>query len=609
MTDDSQFTGRPAQRAAQLLLLPFLPAIASARSYDLRKLRGDVIAGLTVAVVAVPQSMAYAYIAGVPPQYGIYSSIIQCFISAIFTSNDHLTCGPTNTQAILTAATVTRLVEPGNPEMYLQLAIGLTLLKGLTQLVFALARVGHLVKYVSQSVIVGFAAGVGVLIGFGQLADFLGLDVTRSAGEYPGVIGIAQRLLPHVTEISFITLGIGVGSMTLILMTRALSKTAPAPLIAVVVASLCVYLFGWTQAQTALVGRLPTFLPSPSLPTLTWSHTEAMLGGAGALALLGMIETIGIGKSIAIHTGARINANREFFAQGMANIVGAFFQNFSGSGSFTRTALNYLAGGKTRYAGVFNACFVALILMLCSDLARFVPLASLAAILLILAYQLIDFKRIIQIARTSKSDATVCLITFASALLMPLAYAIYIGIFLNIALYMCRASKLHMAEVVHASGGPFIERPLKDRHGDQPVVFLQLEGDLFFGIADELQDRFASLLNDVPHVVILRLKRTHHIDTTVMGVFDQFAKRMAMRDRHVILCGLQPELKQKLQSFGLIDVIGPHNIFETGFGVFGSAKLAFKRARDLLGSSFDVAGLDMEDDSDPSYSETPFRVK
>ena len=580
---------------ARVMIRPFRPAIRSARDYSAAKLRSDLVAGLTVAVVAVPQSMAYAYIAGVPPQYGIYSSIIQCFISAIFTSNDHLTCGPTNTQALLVAATVTRIVEPGDPAMYLQLAIGLTMLKGVIQLAFSLARVGDLVKYVSQSVIVGFAAGVGVLIGFGQLADFLGLNVTRSADEYPGVIGITQRLLPHITEINPITLGIAVGSLILILVIRAWSKTAPAALIAVVLASIPVYLFGWTESQTDLVGRLPAFLPTPSWPTLSWANAEAMLGGAGALALLGMIETIGIGKSIAIHTGAKIHANREFFAQGVANIAGSFFQNFSGSGSFTRTALNYHAGGKTRFAGVFNACFVALILMLCSDLAEYVPMAALSAILLMLAYQLIDFKRIIQIVRTSRSDAAVCLITFVSALVLPLAYAIYLGIFLNIALYMRRASRLHMAEVVHPTGGPFIERPLKDRHGDQPVVFLQLEGDLFFGVADELQDKLAMLLNDTPRVVILRLKRTHYIDTTVLGVFDQFVRNMADRDRYVILCGLRPDLTQKLKSFGLVELIGPHNIFETGFGVFGSAKQAFGRAKELVGSSFDVAGLDTDD--------------
>lgn len=585
----------PARRVLHTLGLPFIPAWASAKAYSLAKLRGDLIAGLTVAVVAVPQSMAYAYIAGVPPQYGIYSSIIQCLIIALFTSNDHLTCGPTNTQSLLTAAAVTRIVGPGDPHTYLQLVIGLTLLKGLIQLVFALARMGNLVKYVSQSVIIGFAAGVGVLIGLGQVPIFLGIETTRSPDEYPGVIGLAQRLLPHITQISVVTFLVGVGSLVMILSIRTISKLAPGPLITVVMASGAVYLMGWTEQDLGLVGELPSFLPSPGLPALTLSQAEALFGGALALALLGMIETIGIGKSIAIHTGAKIDANREFFAQGMANIGGAFFQNIPGSSSFTRTALNYVAGGKTRFAGVFSAGFVALVLMLCSDLARFVPQASLAAILVILSFQLIDFKRIVQILRTSKSDSAVCLITFASALLLPLAYAIYIGIFLNIALYMRRASRLHMAEVVHPSGGPFIERPLKDRHGDQPVVFLQLEGDLFFGVADELQDRFASLLNDGPRVVILRLKRTHYIDTTVLSVFDQFAREMAAHNRHVILCGLQGELKQKLKAFGLIDVIGEHNIFETGFGVFGSAKMAFRRAKELLGSSFDAAGIDLTD--------------
>ena len=575
-----------------VLLLPIKPALASARTYNVRKLRGDVLAGLTVAVVAVPQSMAYAYIAGVPAQYGIYGAIIQCFIIAFFTSNDHLTCGPTNTQALLTAATVTRVVAPGDPQTYLQLVIAVGLIKGLIQVAFALARIGYLVKYVSQSVIVGFAAGAGVLIGLGQVPAFLGVHLDRSPGELPGVIGLAQRLWPHLSEINTVTVLVGVGSLVLILLVRMISKVAPAPLIAVAAAALAVYLFGLTGQDLDLVGRLPAYLPAPHLPTVTIGQVEALFSGAVALALLGMIETIGIGKSIAIHTGAKINANREFFAQGVANMTGAFFQNIPGSSSFTRTALNYLVGGKTRFAGLFNACFVALILLLFSGLARFIPLASLSAILLVLAYQLIDWRRMIQIARTSRSDAAVCLITFASALLMPLDYAIYIGVFLNLALYLRRASRLHMAEVVRPMGGPFVERPLRDRHGGQPVVFLQLEGDLFFGVADELQDRFTNLLNDEPRVVILRLKRTHYIDTTVLGVFDQFVRRMLACDRHVILCGLRPELKDKLQSFGLVAALGPHNVFETGFGVFGSAKLAFQRARELLGSSFDAAGLD-----------------
>ena len=587
-----------ARQVKDAFTSPFIPLITSARDYNTKKLRSDLISGLTVAVVALPQSMAYAYIAGVPPQYGIYSTIIQCIIIALFTSNDHLTCGPTNTQALLTAAAVTRIVGPGEPQTYLQLVIGLTLLKGVIQLIFAMARMGTLVKYVSQSVIIGFAAGVGVLIGLGQIPNLLGISADRLPQERPGVIGLAQRLLPHLNEINLMPLAVGAGSAAVILIVRHFSRFAPGPLIAVVTAAFTVYLMGWTEQDLSLVGELPAHLPSPSLPTLTWTQAEALLGGALALALLGMIETIGIGKSIAIQTGAKIDANREFFAQGIANIGGAFFQNIPGSSSFTRTALNYVAGGKTRFAGVFSACFVGAILMLFADLAKFIPMATLAAILVILAFQLINLKRIVQILHTSKSDSAVCLITFASALLLPLAYAIYIGIFLNIALYMRRASRLHMAEVVHPSGGPFIERPITDQHGDQPVVFLQLEGDLFFGVADELQDRFASLLNGGPRVVILRLKRTHYIDTTVLSVFDQFARKMAARDRHVILCGLQDELKHKLRSFGLIDIIGEHNVFETGFGVFGSAKLAYRRARDLLGSSFDITGLDADDDTD-----------
>lgn len=587
------------------LLKPFTPPIASARQYSLRKFRGDMIAAVTVAVVEVPQAMAYAMIAGVPPQYGLYTSIVQGFFGALFASNEHLSSGATNTQALLIAATVMRLVPDGDPMLYLQLVMGLTLIKGVIQLIFAAARMGNLIRYVSRSVIVGFSAGAGILIVAGQIPNFLGL-ARDQLGERvaPGVIGDVLRVIPHLHDSNMHALLIALGTLFLILGVRRISRLAPGPLMGIILAGACVAVAGWGQDVLPLVGELPKGLPEIYVApwNISYNQIEAMLGGAFALALLGMIETVAIGKSISSHTGTSVSPNQEFFAQGLANVIGAFCQNIPGSASFTRSALNHQAGGLTRFAGVYSAIAVLVIYLSCSDLAWYIPLASLAAVLFVVAYSLIDWRYMFRIAKTSRADAAVCMVTFCAAITLPLHYAIYVGVFLNIGLYLQQASHLRMAEMVRSSSGPFVERPLQEKHGSRTVLFLQMEGDLFFGVADELRDRLNRIQNDGSRVVIFRLKRTHSIDSTVLQVIEEFTARMNDTGRHVILCGVKDELMQIITHYGLVKTIGSENVFPTSFGVFASAQKALDRAKELLGGSIDASEIaDQEDLEGWSY--------
>jgi SulP family sulfate permease len=287
-----------------------------------------------------------------------------------------------------------------------------------------------------------------------------------------------------------------------------------------------------------------------------------------------------------------VNANQEFFAQGVANLVSSFWQCIPGSGSFTRSALDHAAGAQTRFSAVFNALFVAAIFLLFGSLARFIPLSALAAVLLFIAVGLVDWRHIIRLARTSQSDTVVCAATFAATLVAPLEYAIFIGIFLNIGLYLRQASRLHLHEMIHAPGGPFLETPIHDRSGNKQVIFLQVEGDLFFGVADELQERLDALTHSEVHVAILRLKRTHSIDATALHVLEQFTDAMHRRHGHVILCGIKPELMRVLRGYDLVQRIGRENLFETGQGVFESAKQALRRAKQLCTSSIDVRPME-----------------
>jgi sulfate permease, SulP family len=587
------------------LLAPFKPPVETLRHYNAHKLRKDLLAGMTISVVEVPQSMAYAIIAGVPPQYGLYTSVIQGSIGALLSSSEHMTTGPTNTQSLLVASAMHRLVDPtADPIRYLQLVFVLTLLKGLIQLAFAAAQMGSMVRYVSRSVIAGLVSGAGFLIFFGQLPAFLGIH-SKVRTDLPGILGSIYRFVHYRAEVNFRSILIGLSVIAITVGMRSISKLLPGALTGVVFAAGVIWVMGWTDAAVPLIDPLPRGFPHFHVPHMGWVEAESLFGGALALAVIGMIESVAIAKSIASRTGEKIDPNQEFFAQGFKNSLSSFFQCIPGSGSFTRSALDFAAGAETRFAAVFNAIFVGCIFWFLADEARYIPRAALAGVLFVIAAGLVEWGYLPRVLKSSRPDALVCGITFAATLFVPLEYAIFIGVFLNIALYLRQASRLHVREMVQGQrDGPFQERELTDRGGGTQVMFLQVEGDLFFGVADELRDRLAHLSREGSGVraVVFRLRRTHSIDSTALYVLEQFTRDMHARRRHVILCGVSPELTPVLRNFGLLELIGSENFFEGGLGVFASAKDALKRARQLVGVSIDIKSItDALDDESWAY--------
>jgi SulP family sulfate permease len=567
------------------LAVPFQPPIETARHYNFQKFRKDLFAGITVSVLEVPQSMAYAIVAGVPPQYGLYSSVIQGVIGALLSSSEHMTTGPTNTQSLLIAATVHRLADPtAQPEQYLQLVFGLTLIKGIIQLCFAATMMGNIVRFVSRPVISGLVSGAGLLIFFGQLPAFLGL-AQPAASNQPLVLRSVLQIAQHLHEINPRAVLIGSGVIALIVLLRLRSKLLPGSLIAVVLAATTIWLTGWTNSKIELIAPLPHGVPHFHIPAIGWKEAEELLGGALALAIVGMLESVAIAKSIAVHTGEEINANQEFFAQGLKNFLSSFFQCIPGSGSFTRSALDYEAGAATRFAAVINAICVAIIFAVMAPLARFVPLSALAGLLLVIAYGLVDWRYMLRVTRSNPTDAGVLICTLIVACTAPLQFAVLFGVLLNIGLFVRTASQLHLNEIVQTEQNIFVEREAPGTESGQ-IVFLQLEGDLFFGVADVLRTRLMRMLNKPPKVVIFRLRRTHSVDSTVLNVLEEFIREMKAHSGHVLLCGVPPRLQQVMENYGLIELIGRENCFATtGKGPFDSAKLALAHARKLIGDT------------------------
>ena len=391
-------------------------------SYSWLKLRRDAFAGLTVAVVAIPQSMAYALIAGVPPVYGIYTLIIQSFLGALFNSNPFLSVGPVNTQSLLVASTVYGIFGPPekDPQTYLQLAVGLTLLKGIFQMAFAFARLSNLVRYVSQSVIVGFTSGAGVLIIAGQLPHFLGIQIPTSTSGYPGIIDKIITIGPHLHQMQMTPLLLGSTVLAMVVGMRVLSRLMPGPLLGIVVAAAIVYLAGWSPAEVPTIEPLAVALPGLQIPNISWKEAEMLVGGAIALAVLGLMEAYSIGRTLSTRSATRINATQELASQGVTNFISSFFTCIPGSGSFSRSSLNYYAGAVTLYSGVFNAAFCAFIYLILAKQAQFIPLTSLAAVLFVIGYSLIDWRYIIRVFRSNRIDAAVCATTLIATLSLPL---------------------------------------------------------------------------------------------------------------------------------------------------------------------------------------------
>lgn len=565
---------------------PLRPPFDTARRYTLHKFRKDIVAGLTVSVVEVPQAMAYALIAGVPPQYGLYTSIIQGVIGALLSSSEHMTTGPTNTQSLLIASAVHRFAgNHSDPVEYLNLVFMLTFLKGLIQLAFAAGKMGSLVRYVSRPVIAGLVSGAGLLILITQTPAALGLR-TKGSDDLPAAISAVDRIRQHFDEFNPRSLAVAAGVIAVIYAGRRLSRFFPGALLAVILSATLVGVLHWTHATLPLIDPIPPGVPHLHFPWVSFKAAEGLLAGALALAIVGMLESVAIAKSIAAKTGEEIDPNQEFFAQGFKNTLTSFIQCIPGSGSFTRSALDYAAGAETRFAAVYNACFVALIVILLGREAGFIPRAALAGVLIVIAIGLVELPYILSTFKASRRDAAVCLATLLATLILPLEYAILLGVILNICLYLRTSSRLHIVELLpDPSGAGFREIPYAHTQTSQPIRLIQLEGDLFFGIADELSDTLTDLAASPANVIILRLRRIHSIDTSAAGALRTFITTLQSQNRHLLLAGLRPSLQTDLTDHGILQLLPEGHAFPSTGLLFGSLRQAVRQAEKLTGAS------------------------
>jgi SulP family sulfate permease len=567
----------------------------SIRSYLGQDLRSDVVAGLTVSVMGVPQAMAYAMIAGLAPVYGLYTSIVTCAVAAILGSSRHLVTGPTNGICIVMFGVVAHIMNRYSDQGLngFEIIMLLSFLAGVIQLGFGLLRMGGLVRYVANSVVIGFTAGAGILIALNQVQQLLGVEVDKTLNatrSYQVLVETAKL----VGDTNLHALAIGVVTALFVIFIPKIDRRLPGALIGVVVTAVGGHLRGWFDpamgaGKVSIVGdtppgvsgtipgfRIPDLIASPNLEL-----TRDLLGGALAVAILGLIEATSISRTIARSSRQRLDFNQEFIGQGASKIVGSFFSCFAGSGSFTRTALCYRSGGRTRMAALFSAFWTLLALLAFGGVANNIPTAALAGLLIVTAYTMVDKQRIMMSWHSGRNSQIVLVGTIASTLVLPLEFAIYVGVFLSLAVILRTTGKTDLAELVQRDDSGFDEVPF-NMSAPSPIVTVNMEGDIYFAAAEDLDTELLRCLRPQTRVVVLRMRGLRAVGSTAMAMLEHYWTLLRERKIHLVVSGIQKELEDVMTSTGVRSKIGESNIFFADNKHFQATELALARAKSIV---------------------------
>lgn len=550
-------------------------------------LRADALAGVTVAAISLPQSMAYALIAGVDPRFGLYAAIVFAAVAGALGSSRHLVNGPTGAVSLVVFSALAFL-DPGAPLDVYEAMFLLAVLAGVVQIVIAVARLGDLTRYISESVLTGFIAGAAALTVLGQLANALGLKAQGDGHQH-----ILHRLwltLGQGASANPRAIAISVSAIGLALLGRALVRRwrlPPLEMLAVLVLlTLAAWALGWSVHEAggkpaiALIEIVPASLPGFHIPVIQWRWLLDLGGSALAVGVLGLLEALAIAKAIALKSGQRLDYNRQILAEGVGNLVGGFFQAMPGAGSLSRTAINYQAGARTRWSGVFAAVVVAGIVLVLGPLSAYVPKAALAGLLIVAASRLIDVRRAVEVARRSVYDALVLVVTALSAVLVDVEAAILIGVIVSVAGYISRAARLKSRELIVAPDGVVRERHA-DEAPDPRVLILDLEGELFFGAAPELERTLGEGLRLAgargARTLVLRLRRARNPDIVAVEVIETFLRTAEVQGYTVLLAGVRADLLGLLRRSAKPHAVPGERIFAED-GEIHSATLRAIRA-------------------------------
>ncbi len=518
------------------------PALLWLKTYNLDLLAKDSLAALTNAVLVLPQAIAFAYIAGLPPEYGLYTAIVIPIFTALWGSSYHLISGPTTPISLLLFASLSQLAEPFSPQ-YVALAIALTFWVGLIQIFLALIRAGHLLNFISHSVLIGFTSAAGILILMSQLSGFLGLPRGDSKHFVSSLLSTFQNL----SSLNVYSLTLGILTLLWIFIFRKKLGNAFAMLSGLVFTVIVAAIWDLSTKNVAFTPSLSHSIPVfKMLPQQTWSHYAQLIQLAIAIAFLGLLEALAIAKAIAQGSEQKIKTNQEILGQGISNLAGSFFSAYAGSGSFTRSGVNFEAGAKTPMASLLAAGFLFFVSLFLGPYISLLPVPAISAIILYVAWRLCAFKKVFSILKMDRLEGSILLFTLFVALFVGLDLSIYLGAFFSIAIFVQKSTQPSI----------FFSAPQKEWHGISfrnvqrhhlkecpQIKLMRFEGHLYYASFDYLERLLRGLRRRYPlqkHWII-SLSGVVDMDFSTVQFLDDAAKEQQKNGGSLKLCNPSPE--------------------------------------------------------------------
>lgn len=557
---------------------PYTEWVGDLKNPDI--LKADLIAGLTVALVLIPQSMAYAQLAGLPAYVGLYASFLPAIVAAVFGSSRQLATGPVAVVSLMTAAALEPLAIQGVAN-YMMYAAMLALIVGIFQLSLGLLRLGVLVDFLSHPVVVGFTNAAAIIIASSQVGKLFGITPEKGEHHYETM----WNLILSLPQTHMATLVMGVFALFLLIYIKKIDSKLPSVLITVVITTVMSWVLNFEGHGGAVVGVVPSGLPAFSVPSVSFADIKQLLVAAGVIALLGFVEAISVAKAIASETRQRLSANQELVGQGLSNISSGVFGGYPVSGSFSRSAVNFAVDGRTGFSSIVTGILVAITLLFLTPLLYHLPQATLAAVIVVAVVNLIKIEPIKHAWKVHRHDGVVAVVVFAVTLFFAphLEKGIMIGVLLSLVLFLYRTMSPTFVEVARHEDGTLRNVELFNLKTSDSLSIFRFDGALYFANAGYLEGKILNNVAAKPELkaVVLDLESVAQVDATGEEALGRIAERLESADIEFYIARGKNSVLDAFRRSGLITKIGEERFFR-------ERTQAARYAKNKLGDAIDI---------------------
>ncbi len=540
-----------------------IPILDWLPKYKIEYFKGDLFAGITVGIILIPQGMAYAMIAGLPPVYGLYAAIMPQLVYAIFGTSRQLAVGPVAMDSLLVAVSVSTLAEAGS-EHYIALSLLLAFMMGVIQLILGLVRMGFLVNFLSKPVISGFTSAAAIIIGLNQVKYLLGIDILRNSS----VFSIIQQSFNQIEKINIYALAIGLGGVILIKTLKKIHKGIPSALVIVVLGILITYFLRLDKQSVQIIGLIPSGLPHFQVPSFSFEILKKLLPAALTLAFIAFMESISVAKSIEVmHQGEyKIKPSQELIALGLGNIIGSLFMSYPTTGGFSRSAVNHQSGANTNLSAFVAAALIAMTLLFLTSIFFYLPKAILASIIMVAVFGLIDFNFVKYLWKIQKQDFWMLVATFVITLVFGIKEGILAGVFLSLGLLIYRTTRPHVAVLgkIDSSGdyrniNRFVEASTRE-----DILIIRYDSQLYFANAIhfvESLEKLSEEKGDKLKLIILNAESVSFMDTSALEELKKLVSTLNKKGIQLYFMGLIGPVRDFLSKSDFVDEVGQDCFF------------------------------------------------